>query len=317
MKTISFFTPHPDVTTGYGQIGSILVRELDKLGYRVVWNAPEQCDVQLSWCHPNWISLSKSAPNIAYFAWESSEPQPGWKNVLKRVDSICVTSLQLQRWVKEWGFDSVLVQHGIDDIWKPDIRPTAPAPFTFLETSQPRRRVDSQLTYDAFKKAFGDDRNYRLVMKSKGHPTVKYHSGTHNVKTITETLSLPELVGLYLDSHCLVYLTRAEGFSLSPFQMIATGGLTITPAETVPYRDYLLPETNLYYDDYVESDMFEHPGEILRSATLDEVVASMRTAVLDYDMLNQQARLAGEALREDYQWSDVIQPLVAEIERLT
>ena len=315
MKTISFFCVSPDPATGFGAAGASIVDTLTKAGYRVIWNDPDNADIQLNWCHPLYATMSKDIPNIIYFPWESSEPHPGWKNVLRRAESICVTSYQLQNWVREWGFDSVLVPHGIDDIWKPEPRLTHP--FTFLDVSQPRRRVNSQLTYDAFKAAFGDDENFRLVMKAKGQTIVKYHKGSSNVKTITETLPISELVGLYLNSHSLVHLSFAEGFSLAPFQMIATGGLTITPAETVPYRDYLIPSTNLYYDDYVESDMFEHPGKILRSATLDEVVAAMRTTVLDYESLAQDATLAGKALREDYQWSEVIKPLVAEIERLT
>lgn len=266
------------------------------------------------------MTIDPNIPNILYFPWESSKPKEGWKFMLNKADHIFVTSYQLQKWVKEWGYDSDVLMHGIDEEWQPAPR-LVKDKFIFLEVSQPRNRVDSQLAFDAFRAAFGDSEDYLLVMKSKGPSIVRYNGnnvkGVRNVRVIEKILDKSELVNIYQNADCLVHLSRAEGFSLAPFQQVATGGLTITTAETTPYADYLLPETNLFFDDYVKSDMFEHPGEILRKATLDEVVDKMRAAVICSESLMPLAAMAGEALREDFDWNQVIQPLVDKIEELT
>jgi glycosyltransferase involved in cell wall biosynthesis len=206
-------------------------------------NEPSDVDVIINNCLP--VDYSYDAKYVIGFSyWETTKLPISWIENLNKCNEVWTVS----RWAKQVFINSGVTvpvydfNLGVDteifDI-KDDIKNSSV--FTFMHIGSPSTRKNTQLVFDAFRKIFKKDENYKLIIKSSGPPDARiFHDKSivgsiynlTNVKVIDYYLSDIELSALFNKVDCFVYPTRGEGWGMAPFQAIAKGVPTICTNET-------------------------------------------------------------------------------------
>lgn len=281
---ISYVTNRGDLHThgGYGVAGYGIVTSLQQLGHRVPWDNPS-APVQLNFCFPSVFadSLRPNQHQIYLCAWESTKLQKDWYDILDHeVDEIWAASPWVKWMLENNGYEVTKVyRHGVDPIWAPYKRQITDKVQFLYEGGASRK--NPQVILDAFKAAFGDSNDVRLVMKEKYSSDVRIYNGQNivgvpkgNVVIVTKIYEESQMVNLFNSSHCLVSASSGEGFGLPGQQALATGMPVIATNECSPYSEFL---GNLGLDSqYVDSpwpDM--HPGQVLKP-DFDDLVDKFR-----------------------------------------
>lgn len=117
---------------------------------------------------------------------------------------------------------------GINPIYQPVAR-TEVGPLTFLAFIDRGLRKGGPTALQAFIAAFGDDMNYRLILKGR-KSKIEAEILNPNVTLIQEDYSEAQLYELYKQCHVLINAHRGEGFGLLPREFAATGGISLTTA---------------------------------------------------------------------------------------
>lgn len=252
--------------------------------------------------------------NIAY--WESTVAPVHWKDVTAGHDEFWMGNPFGREAIINAGIPeekAFVYENGIDvDVWTPVLRkPKDKIRFLHVDAGSPRKRSDMALS--AFKKAFGDDPNYELVLKySWGDPSphnwhdenILRSSGEFdgNVRRIREQLSLDQLVSLYHFCDVLVFPTEGEGFGYIPLQAIATGMPTITTGRWCSYEHYLggnVIESHLApaqtVETYVRLGHVIHPHEDSLIFIMKEVAENIED---EYQYFYDQV----PRVSEEYNW---------------
>jgi glycosyltransferase involved in cell wall biosynthesis len=117
---------------------------------------------------------------------------------------------------------------GIGDVYQPAVRHRKPGdPFTFLAFVDRGVRKGWHHAIQAFVKAFGDNPNYRLILKARTSEGPPIGITNPNIKFIQQDMTEQELYELYLSADVLVNANLGEGFGLIPREFAATGGLAL------------------------------------------------------------------------------------------
>ena len=307
---ISFFTNPGDLNTygGYGTAGFGIVTALQRLGHSVPWNSTE-APVKLNFSFPSVFvdELNVDQHNIYLAVWESTELQPEWPEIIDLVDEVWTASTWCAKMMEGNGFKvNKVYPHGVDPIWTPAKR-TVTDKVRFLFVGGNGARKNPQMTFDAFKAAFGDKDDVELILKEKRSSDVRVYNGRNiigvpggNVKVITSILEEDQMVDLFHQSHCFVLPTSGEGFGKPALDALGTGIPSITTAECSEYSDFLGKlGLNSTYVDSPWSSM--HPGQVLKP-DFDDLVDKYRYVYDNIETLLPTYHQQSFKVHDAYDW---------------
>ena len=298
---------------GYGHAANQMYRSLLQLGHQVILEN-DTAPIQFHWKQPHLLGFPNiRLHNILYFPWESTKLKKGWLEVCEsnKVDEIWTTS----DWCKNIFIENGITKpikvypHGITSAWSPRKR-RRNGPVKFLIVDAEANRKGWQEAFDAFRAVFKDDpRKATLTIKTRQRCMARWFDQNNRVRSPAELpnvninisrLSNDEMVQLYQDHDVMINPSYGEGFGFIPFQMLATGGITITTAAWAHYRDYLgdMKLRSKYVHTKWEG---EHPGDVCQpdQQHLEELI---RLAYDDFDNQADYFFKNSFKLHEEYDW---------------
>lgn len=316
-----------DINLGYGQAASGIYKALTELGLNVQIENPK-ADIELCFSHPiEHNFLNPNSYKIVYSAWESTSLKPEWIRNMNQADEIWATS----DWVKN-VFQELfpnkkiyVYKHGINPLWKPVLRKTANKPFTFLHVGEPYSRKDAQLVTNTFIELFGEDPNYRLVLKASSMNTVKVkdpHFGFlsspsaayDNIISIDGILTEDQMIGLHQQCEVFVYPSWGEGWGLQPIQALASGMPVISTDGWADYYQYITWRVDSTWSYSPWQDI--HPG-LMMEPNKSSLKEQMLNAVANYDSVLKQTFNDAFELHKIYDWKEVSKPAVDRLEKIS
>lgn len=254
MTTITVYAAQNwDMADSYGLIACMLARHISALGVRVnavglgetvLGTQPE--DIRAVTSRPISPSLGgivmgyptnyklqsgllHCGPRIAITMFESTVLPDGWVDPLNDMDAVIVPSWFCADVFKANGMTAPIhvVPLGVGEIYRYAER-TSDRPLTFLTFLDRGLRKGGIAALQAFIRAFGEDTNYRLIMKGRdahGKPLLLTNS---NIEVVQQDMSEAELYELYCRCDVLINPHKGEGFGLLPREFAATGGISLT-----------------------------------------------------------------------------------------
>lgn len=265
---------------GFGVAGRTIYRTLESLGHEIDPDA----DVALLFTHPHHFD-SEAEYNIGYFPWESTEPQPGWRRKMRKMDEIWVTSPVMVDYVRSWGFEPYVYQHGIRASWVPRKRSVTNGKLTFIHQGVEAYRKGGHDTMMAFRAAFPDRSDVELVMKTSSD-SISINTG--RVRTESALFTESELKNFYYNSHVFIAPSYGEGFGIPALDCIGTGMPVIMTKDVFPHEEFV-GDWGLINSSKIDSLWPEvHPGQMWQP-DFDSLVDKLRYVADNYDTVAQQA----------------------------
>jgi len=329
--SIPFYVPVLlDPWESYGLIGLQLVRHLTRMGVAVDVYGPAP---DLPRAHADTpaggIVLGPvdtfayhgerltQGPHVGITMFESTRlpadalgTEDDWVTPLNACDAVIVPSRFCAEVFAESGVRSPIhvVPLGIGDIYTYAERDTAGRPLTFLAFIDRGERKGGHMALQAFLRAFGDDPNYRLILKSR-KPRTGLQFTNANIETIQADLSEAELYALYCRSDVLINAHCGEGFGLIPREYAATGGLALTTgwsgtADELEQWGVALPY-RLVKAGWRDTPKYagKELGEWAQ-VDVDELAATLREIAGDWESHRATLRAKAQAARQLYSWPE-------------
>lgn len=326
---ISFTGPaftNLDRFVGYGEAAHNIFLALRKAGLNPSINSPT-ADVEVCFNLPGQYNFfNKDSYKIGYTAWESTDVRPEAKAVMNRVDELWATSEWVGKVYRElFPTKKVFVyKHGINHMWVPEERSTPAKPFTFLHVGEPYSRKDGQMATDAFIELFGEDPDYRLILKCSklntikiSHPKYGYLSSPSavydNIITIESFLDEYQFRGLHKMSDVFLYPTWGEGFGFQPLQALASGMPVITTVGWSDYAKYVTWPVESHWAPSPWSPV--HQGMMMKP-NKEDLKRQMLRSVEEYDSVLNQTFKNAFKIHEEYDWDTVSQCAVDHIKEI-
>ena len=314
-----------DRVVGYGEASYHIIKSFKKTGFEIALEA-KTADIEISFADPgNYIFYDSSSYKIGYSAWESSEMSQYMKQNIDYCDELWGTSYWITDIYKRLFPNKVIntYQHGISESWKPKLRKESGKPFTFLHIGEPFSRKDAQMVVDSFVELFGNDPNYRLVLKCHKMNTtrVKHPRGYDcspaamydNIIEITGLLNEEQMIGLYDQCDVFVYPSWGEGFGLQPLQALAMGIPTICVDEWADYKDFITWPVDSKWSMTDWQD--KHPGYMLKP-NKETLKKQMLKSVEDYEKVLPETFKNAFIIHQKYDWMNVTKPAVARLREI-
>lgn len=254
MNVVNVYTPGSwDTYDSYGLIACQLARHISALGARVnamglgeraVSNQP--ADVQQITSQPirpaygglllgypttyaKYSPLASLGPRVAVTMFESTQLPAGWVDILNTCHAVVVPSHFCKEVFAANGVTVPIhvIPLGIPEVYQPYQRPaTNGRPFTLLAFADRGRRKGGYHAMQAFVRAFGDDCDYRLILKARD-TAVKHDILNPNIDAVQVDMTEQELYRLYCQCDVMVNANLGEGFGLIPREAAATGCITL------------------------------------------------------------------------------------------
>lgn len=298
------------VTIGYGYAGFNMVRALQRLGHTVPFQDPD-CKVQIHFSQPDFYEFNPGQYRIGYTPWESTGMPDGWVRRFNELDELWTPSPLIAQWYADAGVkkDIRVYEHGVNSNWT-SVHRKPQTKIKFLHVGEPAPRKGGDMTFKAFRAAFGDRTDVQLTIKSNGPSTIRdrSHYGRvmqpgdfSNVRLITSTLPEEQLVSLFHEHHALVYPGWGEGFGLIPLQAMASGMPIICTEAWAPYARFI-PEPLRLGSTLVNSpwpDM--HPGQMFKP-DFDQLVEQMLYVADNFDQLARESYIRSFKIKREYDW---------------
>ena len=174
-----------------------------------------------------------SGPNVAFWAWELPELPPEWIVALDYVDAVLTPSAFCRDIIKRYTEKPVIVvPHPVAQVRGRD-RPvdTPGRPFralTVFNCGSSLYRKNPFAAVEAFKRAFGDNRDAELILKvsdGRQHETDlrdlrERIGGAPNIHVMDSMMTTDELDALVRTADVYISLHRSEGFGLTVAEAI-------------------------------------------------------------------------------------------------
>lgn len=172
--------------------------------------------------------LTMIGRRVGITMFESSKIPAGWVDAMNACHAIITPCTFCWDIFAEAGVTTpiTVAPLGINPIYQYAERPTD-RPFTYLAFIDRGMRKGGIRAMQAFLAAFGDDPNYRLILKGRTSP-VDASIINDNIELIQREMTPAELYQLYLSADVLINPTNGEGFGFIPREMAATGGISLT-----------------------------------------------------------------------------------------
>jgi len=322
-----------DVRVGFGNAAFHIYKNLIDLGVdarikQLGDDSRYEADIEICFDQPDkYRFMCPTSHKIGYTPWESSDFMSSWYQPLQMVDEIWTTSHWNATIFKDRLPDRNIFtyQHGIDHEYKPKKRKRNPnEPFTFLFIGEPYYRKDGKLVAQTFIDLFGNNPNYRLIIKATHISTItaedkeKKISGTpdavyNNIIVITKMLNKKEMMDLYNYADVFVYPSWGEGFGFNPLQSMAMGIPTISTSAWSDYKQYItVPISSIPVPSPWPSI---HPGWMLKP-NVTEFQYAMSSAESNYEELSSLAFKNSFRIHEDFDWVKVTLPAVKRLKNI-
>jgi len=306
-----------EYTIGFGNATRFIAREMNRAGISFVQGKHQtgahHSSVNLSFCYPDEFSFQHNQYKIAYMPWESTGLKHGYAEELNNCDEVWTTSDWSQEVLaSQLSVPVYLYEHGIPEFCKPMKRKRNKI-FTFLHVGEPAVRKGGQDVVNSFISTFGEDPNYRLIIKSSGKNSTRVYSDSgdtigvppskyKNIQVIEDQLSENDLISLYRSIDAFVYPSYGEGFGFNSAYAIAMGIPTICTAEWATYRDFITLPLDSSYTDSPWPQF--HPGQVLKP-DLDQMSRFMIDVSENYDKYLTDAWNKSIGMHERFDWSRV------------
>ena len=303
---------------GYGRAAHEILGGFNKNNIKWSVDNPDY-DIEIFWGHPQYEFQRSSHYKIGFTAWESTGyKEDTWVDALLEADEIWTPASWLSdHWANTLGIKTFTYPHGVDKMWKPFRHYSSPKnvkPFTFYHIGEPQFRKNGQLVVDAFAELFGNDPEYRLVMKSSSMNTTRIYSkpsrsiigvpdGVYsNITFINSMLSDEQLIGLHNQVDCLVYPSVGEGFGLHPIEAMASGLPVICTSNWAEYEKFI----NVPIEGVLSPSPWQdlHPGNVF-NVTKEQVKEAMIDMVENYDKYAKEAFKNSFIIHDEYSWDTV------------
>ena len=314
-----------DRVVGYGEASYNIIKTFEKFGLNVGIEEP-RADIELCFADPgNYIFYDHSSYKIGYSAWESTEMSQQFKQNVNYCDELWGTSYWITDIYKKLFPNKKIFtyQHGISSSWKPKLRKSRNKPFTFFHIGEPFSRKDGQMVVDAFTQLFGNDPNYRLVLKCHRMNTtkIKHPKGYYlspsamydNILEITGLLNEEQMISLYDQTDVFIYPSWGEGFGFQPLQALAMGMPVISVDEWADYKNFITWPVESKWKLSPWQD--KHPGYMVEP-NIESLKKRMIDAVENYEEVLPQTFKNALIIHEEYDWIEVTKPAVARLHEI-
>jgi glycosyltransferase involved in cell wall biosynthesis len=178
---------------------------------------------------PEWWRFVQAEPLVGLTMHETTELPAAWVRDINRAESVIVpceynrqvfvgSGVTVPVHVARWGIDP--------EEWYPLERPRQGwEPYTFLWSGNggADHRKGWDVAYRAFRLAFGDRADVRLILHFRQPLTGSPEFRDENVETLVGMLDLPAMRGLFQCADVFVFPSRGEGWGLPPREAAATG----------------------------------------------------------------------------------------------
>lgn len=284
------------------------------MGHKVGFDY-KKAPVELTFAQPEYFEYNKSQYQIILCPWESTELPVGWIDKFHEADEVWATSDWVADVYRNAGVENVttVYPHGIEKRYQPKLKKQT-GPLHFVNLGGPANRKGAQEAFDAFREAFKDDPNRAtLTIKAYQRNLVRWYdkwgavrnpADLPNVRVVTKTMELEELVNFTNSFHASIYPTYGEGFGFLPLETLAQATPTLTTWEWAHYRDYI----DLRIDsDLVDSPWdYEHPGQMYKPK-LESIVNELENLEMNYDENARRHFKQSLELHNEYNWDILTQ----------
>lgn len=241
MKAVSIYAPQWDKADSYGILARRLAEGIEACGLHVnrlgldnedgvIIPAPGGILLGYPTLYDKYGILARLGKRIAVTMFESTKLPEGWVEGLNQCAAVIVPAGFLVEIFRAEGVTVPIhvVPLGINEAYiKVQRQPRGDRPFTFLAIADRGLRKGWDLAWHAFRKAFHDSSQHKLILKCREKGMKNLSSADSNVEILRGDLDDDEMAALYARCDAMVFPTRGEGFGLPPREFVATGGRAI------------------------------------------------------------------------------------------
>lgn len=229
MLEVTFAAPKAQTANGYAHSGPNLAKYLEAEGIRLIQDGKAR-KIGMSYGYPNKVrEIAACDRRIIFSMFESDAIPPSWDEWLVMADLIVVPSDFCAQTFAKRGWASKLVPLGIeDDLWPP-VKRQRHLPVTFLQYESCNVRKGFFELFRAFRVAFGDDPQYRIIFKTTRTENVIPLHEYPNMEVRKGEYTRDELHALMAEADIFVFPSRGEGFGHTPLEALSTGLPVIAP----------------------------------------------------------------------------------------
>ena len=316
MTIVNVCTPTFDRCDSYGRIANELSAWLSQAGHSANHfgvDAPQQViqpvfgGILLGYptLHKEFGALVNMGVRVALTMFESTILPDDWVAALNKCDAVIVPADWLLAVFRANGVEVPIdvIPLGISEAFKRVHQRPQCRPFTFLAFGDRGQRKGWSQAILTFNRVFGDDLDYKLIIKSRNLP---FDLSNPNIEVIREDYDDQQLAELYGRCHVLLFPSCGEGFGLPPREFAATGGVALATnwggtADDIQQWGIALP----YSMTAAWADKAAWRGKLGQWAIVDQddLARQMRHVADNYDSYLQFARQASEFVAERYRWS--------------
>ena len=247
MEQRFFFLSHHMPRDGYGYGGLRIIDALWELGALVepvdmldedhtytqfgssTWTVRGPA---LALCVPEWWGDIVAERLVGSTMFEATRMPAGRVEAINGTADVCLVPCE---WCREMFVEQGVrvpvrvVRWGIDpgDYYPLErdqtLRQAQGKPYTFLWSGTPDKRKGWDLVYRAFWKAFGHNKDAKLVLRFRKLPRCLSGCNDENVEIVEGLLNRPGMRRLLQEADCFVFPSRGEGWGLPPREAAATG----------------------------------------------------------------------------------------------
>ena len=164
-----------------------------------------------------------------YTTFESTLPPANWAHHINCFEKLFVSCNMTSKGFQDIGVEVPvsIVPFGVnEELWPYRKRSNKNRPLRFLlfanaEWSDGRKNYVA--AFNAFKKAFGNNRNVELWLKVTSGEVPPHVSMSPNVKVINGRFTQQELLELLYNVDCLLFPSKGEGYGLPPREAMCSG----------------------------------------------------------------------------------------------
>lgn len=316
---------------GFGYAGLKLVETFKRHGIQCAWE-DEDAPIAFNFCQPQLYGGSKDQYRIGYTPWESTRLPDWWIPKMLDMDEIWTTSKWCRDVFEINGLTDVqYFPHGLDpNDWSLEKRDKT-KPFIFFHMGEPADRKNGQLTFDAFKFAFGSHNKIRfykgnvediyLLFKTNSWLECRWKNSEGeiigpvtdypNVDRIEGLLDIKQLNELYMKMNVMIYPSSGEGFGLIPLQSIGTGMPTLLPAYS-GMKEFSSYGIEIPFVEKVSEHGYHEGSWAFPSVT--DLSEKMIDVYVNYDEYAEEAYENAKALRKEFVWDEIIEKMLLRLQ---